>query len=144
MLKRVLLFAGLFILALLVYRNGLHIPYYADDYQRVFTNPKEAAAQAFTEANYSDHSYRPLETAALGLIQNIWGWDTFPFRLLNLFFHAAGAFLVFHALRYWKVNIWSAFAAAIFVIVSQAGAAAVLGNDTESQITGAFFSALSI
>ena len=144
MLKQIFLFIVLFTVAILGYRNGLHIQYYADDYQRVFTNPDEAIRQAFTHANFSDHSYRPLETLSLGVIQKNWGWDTFPFRLLNLLFHAAGAFLVYHALRFWKVNTWCAVLAAIFTIISQMGAAAVLGNDTQSQITGALFSALSL
>jgi hypothetical protein len=139
-----LLFTGLFLLAVLIYRNGLHIPYYADDYQRVFTNPSEAITQAFSHANFSDASYRPLETLSLGVIQKNWGWDTFPFRILSLLFHAAGAMLVFHALRFWKFNTWCASFTAVFVIVSQMSAAAVLGNDTQSQVTGAVFSALSL
>ncbi|MDP4220125.1 MAG: hypothetical protein Q8896_06780 [Bacteroidota bacterium] len=143
-IERVLLFVGLVALSLLVYRSGLHIPYYADDYQRLFTNPDEAMRHAFTKANPFDASYRPLEAFSLGFIQSHWGWDTFPFRLLNLLFHAAGALLVFHALRYWKISTITALRAAVFVIILQMGAAAILGNDTQSQVTGAFFSALSL
>ncbi|MFI5263034.1 MAG: hypothetical protein ACHQM6_00805 [Candidatus Kapaibacterium sp.] len=143
-IQHLLFFIGLFALAVLIYRNGLHIPYYADDYQRVFTNPGEAISQAFSKATISDGSYRPLETIALGIIQKNWGWDTFPFRILSLLFHAAGAFLVFHALRFRKIDFWAAILGAIFVVISQMSAAAVLGNDTQSQITGAFFSALSL
>ncbi len=139
-----MLFVGLFVCAVLIYRNGLHIPYYADDYQRVFTNPGEALSQSFSEANFYDHSYRPLETAVLAFVQINWDWDTLPFRLINILLHAAGALLVFHALRFWKINIWCAYGAALFVIVSQLSAAAVLGNDTQSQITGSLFSALSL
>jgi hypothetical protein len=144
MLKRSLFFMTLFGLAIAVYRNGLSIPYYNDDCQRVFTNPREVVFQGFTASNPQDTFYRPLEQVLLAIIQIGWGWNTFPIRILHLLFHTAIAMLVFHALRTWKVHLVSALVASMFVIVSQLSALTVLSNNTLSQLMGAFFSSLSV
>jgi hypothetical protein len=143
-LKGILLFIGFYLLAVLVYQAALDAPYYADDYQLVFTNPREAIFRDFFHPNPTNQFYRPLQTMTLGTIQLLWGWETLPIRLVNLFFHVAGAFLVFRALRYWKINVWCSAAGAVFMIVSQMSVGAVAGNDTMSQVSGAFFMALSL
>jgi hypothetical protein len=143
-IKRVLLFFGLFALTVLLYRNGLHIPYYNDDYQRVFIHPKEAIFEGFLTANQYDGFYRPIEQLVLATIQFEWGWDTFPVRLLHFLIHAAIALLVFHILRAWKVPPGCALAASVFIIVSQLSVYAVASNNSMSQMLATLFSALSL
>ena len=143
-LNKVLLFIGLFALALFVYRSGLCIPYYQDDFQRVFTHPQNALFQGFITSNPFDHFYRPLEQMFLAAIQIVWKWNTLPIRIIHLLLHASCALLVFHVLRFWRVGILSAIAASVFVVISQASSYAVLSNNTFSQLTGTLFAGLSL
>ncbi|MDP4219419.1 MAG: glycosyltransferase family 39 protein [Bacteroidota bacterium] len=144
MLKRAFLFVVLFGIGLLTYYRGLHIPFYNDDFQRAFTNPREMVFQGFTSANPHDGFYRPLEQTALAAIQILWKWDSLPIRLLHLLFNSALALLVFHSLRKLEVHLVSAVIAALYVIMSQLGAFTILSNNTLSQVMGSFFSALSL
>lgn len=144
MLKRILLFLGFFALAAFVYRNGLRIPYFYDDYEHVFINPASEIFHSFFQANGFAHFYRPIERSVLALSQAVWGWDTLPIRLFHLLLHAAGAMLVFHSLRTWKVSNICAFSGAALKIVSQLCVYAVASNDTQSQLEGALFSAFSL
>ncbi|MDP4220123.1 MAG: hypothetical protein Q8916_07435 [Bacteroidota bacterium] len=144
MVRRVLLLAAFFALAIGLYRNGLHIPYYDDDYQEVFTTPHETLTHAFVISNPFNHFYRPFETAILSAIQFHWNWDTFPLRLVHLLLHAAGVLLVFHMLRTWKVSLVASAIASVFMLASQMSVYAMASNNTVSQLLGAFFSALSI
>ncbi|MBS1902790.1 MAG: hypothetical protein JSS75_03715 [Bacteroidetes bacterium] len=140
-LGAVALYFLLFVLAVLVNLHGLSGSYYYDDYLRVFSDPNSALWQGFLHANYFDKFYRPLESMVLAFVQMHFGWNTLPLHLLSLSLHTYLACLVSHVLRRWKVRPEVAIGVAAYVIVSQMSTAAVLGNDTQSQITASLCSA---
>ncbi len=142
--QSVLLFIGLYILGILVYMHGLTASYYYDDFLRVFTNPHEAIWQGFIKANYLDKFYRPLETMVMAAVQIAWGRSTLAIHLLNILLHTCTAYLVFHVLRRWKASILVSGIAAVITIISQLSAAAIVGNDTQSQLTASLCAALSL
>jgi hypothetical protein len=142
--RSILLYLTLFGLAVLTYRNGLHISYYHDDYERLFSHPGKVVFEGFVSANSLDHFYRPIEHAVLAVIQALWGRDTFPLRMLHLLLHAGIAMLVFRILCAWKVHLIPAFSAAVFVIISQLSVYAIASNNTLSQLMATLFSGLSL
>ncbi|MFI5263035.1 MAG: hypothetical protein ACHQM6_00810 [Candidatus Kapaibacterium sp.] len=144
MIKGALLFLGFFTVALLVYCNGFHIPYFYDDYEHIFFHPSSEIFKSFFHANAYAHFYRPFERSILAIIQTFWQWNTFPIRIFHLFLHSIGAYFVYHVLRTWKVNALCSFAGALFLLVSQLSVYAVASNDSQSQIEGALFSAISL
>jgi 4-amino-4-deoxy-L-arabinose transferase-like glycosyltransferase len=139
MAKNALFLIVFFILAVLVYYSSLHLPYYADDFQYVFTNPTQARFNDFFHPNPINTFYRPVQTMVLASIQSVWGWDTFVLRLLHLALHAGIATLIFRALKLWNIDVRIAFFGACYFLISQMNGAAVLGNDTVSQLLSTFF-----
>ncbi|HET9137432.1 MAG TPA: glycosyltransferase family 39 protein [Candidatus Kapabacteria bacterium] len=133
-----------FLIALGVYHTGLRVPYFGDDFQLVFANPRDAIFHDFFHQNPINLFYRPIQTMLLGLFQTYLGWETLPIRLVNLLFHAGTTLIIYHALRYWKQSLTASFAATIFFLVAQSAVAAVEGNDTMSQVMGTFFSVASL
>src|SRR5688572_6989976 len=114
--KHVVVFLLLLIVAGGLYFSGLHLPYYADDFQYVYVDPQSAALHDFADANQANPFYRPLQTMLLALIQVAWGWDTTPIRILHLLLHACVALLIFRALRSWNVALPVAFFGAVYFL----------------------------
>ncbi len=139
-----LVIIGLAVIGIIAYRHGWHIPYYADDYQRMFAEPQKEIFAGFVKANFRDEFYRPLETMVLAAIQTIWGWDTFPVRIVSFCFHLSLAAFIYYVLRQLGLKQLSAGCGAIFVMLSQVAAGGVLGNDTQSQVTSGLFAAISV
>ncbi|MDB5036439.1 MAG: hypothetical protein JWQ98_3680 [Chlorobi bacterium] len=127
-----------------VYSAGLRIDYNCDDFQFVFDRPSEKVFTFFLHATPFNGFYRPLQAMVLALTQALFGMETWPIRAINLLLHALLCWLIYLFMRRERFSGIQAGIASLFMAVSQANAAAVLGNDTQSQISGALFGCLSL
>jgi len=143
-LKRGLFFVFIFGLTVLVYRNGLEVHYYHDDFLDVFTNPEEQIYKCWVTANDLNHFYRPLASTGTALIQLNWGLHPLPVHIIDIFLHSIVACFVFFVLRRLKVSKICSIIGALFVLVSQLSAFTILSNNCLSQILAALFSGLSL
>lgn len=135
----------LFLAILIVYLPGLGIPYYGDDFQHVFDG-SASVLERFTHANPHPNSgwYRPLEDGYLAVVQKHFDRNTVPIHLLAVLLHALLCCLVLAAVMELGYPPAYAIIAAAFFAFSQAGAFALLSNDTLSQMMGAFFGCLAL
>lgn len=100
-LRRALLSsAGITALCLLAYANGLRNDFTYDDKrfpdEGMFSNPRELG-HLFTRDYFlisGELSYRPLVTATYFLDFSLWGYDPFGYKLANLLWHIATAWMV--------------------------------------------------
>lgn len=128
----------LLVLGFLVYARGLHGAYFLDDYLFYF-DPPPATLGYFWTHGHATGFYRPLQATFLLLVQRQFGLETFPIHLIQLVMHVLLAMLVFYVMR------WRGFATAVnaiaslWLLVTQAAACAVAGNDTFSQVACALF-----
>jgi hypothetical protein len=126
------------------YASGLTIPYYADDFQFYFPAVGMEWMDHFVETGPTTGFYRPLQNAVLSLLQAAFGMNPLPVHVVTLTFHVFTVGLVYEGGRWLGgTRLQSALAAALMAI-SQANAAAVLGNDTLSQVASTFFGYLSL
>jgi hypothetical protein len=134
--------AGLFILvavAFITYWEGMHIPYYSDDYQLVLEDPGAKIFYYFTHNNPALNFYRPIQGSFMAVTQALFGLETWPIRMVQLLLHAGLAWFVYLFMRHYGFNNLAAILAVLFLVVSQANAHAILSNDTFSQVAGSFF-----
>ncbi|MEP7218703.1 MAG: hypothetical protein ABI876_07280 [Bacteroidota bacterium] len=127
-----------------VYSAGFRIDYNGDDFQFVFDRPSEKIFTFFLHATPFNGFYRPLQAMVLALTQTWFGMETWPIRAINLLLHGILCWLVYLFMRRERFSGLQAGIGALFMAVSQANASAVLGNDTQSQISGALFGCLSL
>jgi hypothetical protein len=127
-----------------LYAPGLHIPYFADDFQIVFSSPGSKILYFFAHPNPDNHFYRPIEAACAAAFQGIWGLDTLPGHLLILAIHLALGLLVARTARRLGCSPLQASLAATLMLVSQANALAVLSNDTLSQVCCTLFGYVAV
>lgn len=129
--------ATLAVAALLVYRAGLHISYFSDDFQYVHVAPDNDVFYFFTHANpYNPEFYRPLNSAVLILVQHFFGWATWPVHLVTILVHVLLAWLVYPFMIRAQFTRLQAALGSGLMLISQANAVAVLQNDTLSQVAG--------
>ena len=130
--------------ALAVYWHGLHTGYYGDDVMLVFTNPSRNIFTWFYEPNPGNPMYRPLSSMILAIIQSLAGSNTLPIHLITLTVHAMCATLVYVAARALRLPIAAALFAGGYMLLSQANAMAVTGNDTLSQVASTLLGFVSL
>jgi len=132
------LFAALIVcivVGLFEYWPGLRGKYYSDDYQFYFTPAQGGLFHYFFHRNpQNPYAYRPIEATFLLCVQRLCGQETLPIHLTQV---------LLHALMGWLIMVWmlkqgfsrlqGAFGA-LFMLVSQANVAAVISNDTFSQL----------
>lgn len=141
--------SGLWLLVLLVatfavYFSGLHIWYYGDDFQYLYPDPASRIFYYFFNRNAGHGFYRPVNSSIIALVQMFAGWETWPIHVINIIVHGLLAWLVFLFMRRERFTEPQALIASAFMVISQENAAAVLSNDTFSQISGTFFGCLTL
>ncbi|HUI29183.1 MAG TPA: hypothetical protein VLX91_03120 [Candidatus Acidoferrales bacterium] len=126
------------------YWVGLHGAYYADDFKLVFPNPSSKIFYFFSHPNPNSSFYRPLEWMVVSIVQWLAGMNTFPIHLIILICHIALSYLVFIAAFRLTESQPVAWLSSGYMLLSQANAMAVLGNDMLSQVCGTLFGFISI
>lgn len=132
------------LIGLSVYFIGIGIQYYEDDFQFVFNSPSSKLFYYFFNNNPENNFYRPIQASFLAFIQTYFGLNTVPIHITQIFMHILLAWLVFTAMLKLGFSKTQAVVGAIFMIISQANAHAVLSLDTLSQISGVLFGCISI
>lgn len=132
------------IATLAIYFSGLHIWYYGDDFQYVYTDPAARIFHFFHEKNLFHGFYRPVNSAIIAVVQVLFGRETWAIHIINILVHAVLAWLIYLFMKRERFTTWQAVLASAFMVFSQENASAVLGNDTFSQISGTFFGCLSM
>jgi hypothetical protein len=135
--------AVLAVIGVLQFGGGLHAGYFADDFLFVHRGPPRVI-EHFTRSAETTHWYRPIEAVLLSQIQARAGLETWPIHALALAAHVALAWLVWAGLRRLGFTVAQACGGSLIMLVSQAAVAAVLGNDTLSQVLGTFFGTLAV
>lgn len=135
---------ALFLMGYLVYSTGIAIPYYADDF--LFFKEFSCAdiLDRFLGKGRGIGFYRPIEAAFLACVQDHFGTSTVPIHIATISLHSLLAYLVFVALLRTGSCPSQAVLGSLFMLLSQANASAVMGNDTSSQISGTFFGCVSL
>lgn len=118
----------------LCYAPGLSGGYYSDDFLFVQFEKAPRALEHFLRVREGVAWYRPIEAAILDHVQARFGFETLPIHLIGLAAHVAVAWLVWAGLLRLGFPAVEARGGSLLVLVSQAGVAAVLGNDTLSQV----------
>ncbi len=142
--KNSLWLIALGILGFLTFLRGIDISYYADDF--VFFSDLSCADgfDHFLGKGRFRGFYRPIEAALLTCIQEYYGVNTIPIHIINISLHALLSFLVFTVLLKLDFSRAQAAFGALFMLLSQANASAILGNDTLSQVSATFFGCFSL
>lgn len=122
-----------------VFGRGLRIPYFGDDLLFVHLGPAPGVLAQFRQVDPWNRWYRPVEAVVLAAIQHRFGLETLPLHALALAAHIALAWIVWKALLDFGASRFAARLASLLMLVAQAGAAAVLGNDTLSEVFGTLF-----
>ncbi len=135
---------GLVFLIGVTYASGLDIPYYADDLQLYFPATGMRWFEHFVRTGPTTTFYRPLQNALLTIIQTSAGMNPLPIHLVTLGLHLVMVGSVYEGGRWLGLSRRGAFLAAAIMGVAQANAAAVLGNDTVSQVGATLFGYLSL
>jgi hypothetical protein len=122
----------------------MSVPYYADDFKFYFPALEMNWTDHFIETGPTTGFYRPLQNAILTLIQQVAGSNPVPVHALTLAFHVGDVALVYKGSRWIGASDTQAVFAAGLMAVAQAGAAAVIGKDTLSQVGATLFGYLSL
>lgn len=128
----------------LVYISGATSWYCGDDFQYVLSDPASRIFYYFFNSNPGHGFYRPVTYGVNALVQALAGWETWPIHLLNVLAHAFLAWLVYQFMLKSGHGRRAGIIGSAFMMVTQGGSAAVLQNDTISQITGTLFGCLSL
>lgn len=130
--------------ALVVYWPGLNASYFLDDYQFVFDEPSSKVFWYFAHPNDQSGFYRPIQASFLAIVQTCFGMQCWPIRLTQIALHVLLAWLVYVMIVTFGFSRLQAGIGAVFMLLSQANAMAVLSNDTLSQLGGTLFGCLAL
>lgn len=142
--KRAYVLLVLTLIGLGVYWVGLRGAYYADDFKLVFSDPSSKIFYFFSHANPNSSFYRPIEWMIVASIQSFAGMNTLPIHLLILLCHVVLSLLVYVAAFKLTKSQTAASLSSGYMLLSQANAMAVLGNDMLSQVAGTLFGFISL
>ena len=130
-------------LAVLVYRVGLTGWYFGDDLGLIIDPDSLNPLTYFERANIYGW-YRPLQMAFLSAIQLRYGLWTLPIHLTHILLHAVTTGFVYALARRFGLSALQAILAALFFLVAQANAIAVLSVDTLSGICATLFGVVTL
>jgi tetratricopeptide (TPR) repeat protein len=117
----------LFILAFLIYGNGLFNNFVIDDINQVVADPLvhslTTMPQLFAGGTFSDgilnlqgNYYRPIMTTTYAIIYSLFGPTPFFFHLVQLVLHIFNAWLVYKLFRKWISPNFSLFGSLVFLV----------------------------
>lgn len=138
------IFSFLFLFGIAAYSVGLSGLRYGDDFKFVFDNPFEKIFYFFFAENPNLAFYRPIESMFLAGIQWIFGTTTIPIHSLILYMHVTLCFLIYQTCVSMNMSRIQSWVAAIYMLLAQVNAFAVLSNDTLSQVGGTLCGFLSL
>lgn len=125
-----------------IYGSGIGMRYFTTDYEHVPPCPQPF--YYFAHRNPYADFYRPMDAALQCIVQNNFGFETWPLSLVHLLFHAILSWLVFCAACELGLSRRAAIFASTFMLMGQASAIAVLKNDTFSQLGSTLFGFLAL
>lgn len=134
------LFLGL---AVLVYRVGLTGWYFGDDLGLIISPESLGPFTYFSRANIYGW-YRPFQMAFLSTIQARYGLWTLPIHLIHILLHAVTTGFVYALARRFGLSALQAVIAALFFLLAQANAIAVLSVDTLSGVCATLFGVVTL
>jgi hypothetical protein len=126
------------------YAPGIDVPYYGDDFQLYFPALGMEWTDHFVRTGPTTGFYRPLQNAVLSVIQSAAGMNPVPVHVLTLLLHVGTVAVVYEGSRWIGASRVQAVVATVLMAVAQINAAAVLGNDTLSQVGSTLFGYLSL
>jgi hypothetical protein len=129
---------------MIVYWPARHGPSFGDDFMWIFPGWPVDPVYFFTHLGYDPHSYRPLQSFMLALIQRHFGWEAWPIHLLAFVLHACLCGLIFIAARRLRFSLMHAGIATAFAMLWQFASSAVVRYDSFSQLGVALFGASSV
>ncbi|RJP72932.1 MAG: hypothetical protein C4524_15460 [Candidatus Zixiibacteriota bacterium] len=129
---------------IVIYYSGMNIDYYDDDYKFLYDHYPVGPLHFYTHSNPYNSFYHPLQCAAMVVLQNLFGYATWPVRIAGLIPHVLLAWIVYLAMLRLNFNSRQAMVGSLFMLISQANAFAILNNDTLSQVFGSFFGILCL
>jgi hypothetical protein len=130
-------------LAVGVFGVGLTGWYFGDDLGYIIEPDSLYPLTYFARANL-DGWYRPLQMAFLSAVQTRYGLWTVPIHLTYILLHAVTTGFVYSLARRFGLGVGQAVLAAIFFLVAQANAIAVLSIDTLSSICATLFGLITL
>jgi hypothetical protein len=142
-LQQVLWLTLLGVVAVALYSSGLRIPYYGDDWHHVYGSPPQDLLHYFLRDEPGGF-FRPIEYGFLRVVQTHFGLRTFPIHITVILLHIILSWLVYVSMIELAFSRPQAFLGSLFMMVSQANVAAVLANDTFSQVGGALLGFVSV
>jgi hypothetical protein len=135
---------GVLCLAGWAYAPGVEIPYYGDDFKFYFPAGGLGWVDHFARTGPTTGFYRPLQNTVLTLLQSFAHENTVPVHTVNLVLHLGTVGVVYEGCQWIGGTKRQALLGAALMAVAQANGAAVLGNDTMSQVGSALFGYLSL
>jgi hypothetical protein len=130
--RRVSLYLLLIAGAAVLYLPHAGIPFFADDFEFRFTDPKPYILGAF---GYSElHWFRPIKASWCALNQYLFGEDTFVLQAGQIAMHAALTCVLFWFLRNCGLPLGQSLLGAVWFLVNPINVAAILGGDGNDQV----------
>ncbi len=130
-------------LAVLIYRVGLTGWYFGDDLGLIIEPDGLSPLSYFVRANVYGW-YRPLQMAFLSVIQSRYGLWTLPIHLTHILLHAVTTGFVYALARRFGLSVLQGVLAALFFLVAQSNAIAVLSVDTLSGVCATLFGVVTL
>ena len=130
--RRVSIYLFLIVGAAVLYLPHAGIPFFADDFEFRFADPRPYILGTF---RYSDMRwFRPILASWCALNQYLFGEDTFVLQAGQIAMHAALTCGLFWFLRTCGLPLGHSLLGAVWFLVNPINVAPVLGNDTSSQV----------
>lgn len=120
------------LISTLILSGGADAWYYADDFG-VLPNLEGSALSNFV-GSVGAGFYRPIQSMALELQIEIFGWSTIPIHIVTIFLHLIGGATVYYWSRKISGSDWGGMMGASLFLLSPIAVYPVLGNDTLSQV----------
>lgn len=136
---------SLILAGLIVYWPSLRVPYFGDDLRYMFQGWPLRLGYFFTHRDYDPHGFRPLQNIILAVIQDRVGlWVTWPIHVITVFLHVCLCGLVYAGARRLKLSTVQCSVAAVFAMLWQFSASAVIGISRFSQLESTLFGGASL
>src|ERR1700730_5498357 len=123
-----LLIAG----AAALYLPHAGIPFYGDDFEFRFDDPRPYILGAFGHTNL--HRFRPIKASWCAINQYLFGEDTFVLETGQIVMHAALTCVLFWFLRKRGLRLVPSVLGAVWFLLNPINVSAVLGGDTNDQV----------
>lgn len=144
--RNCLLILFLFILGSALYYRSLNAKLYGDDYIWTYKEYSNNIFKVFYSpgALTTSDNYRPMQGIVAALNFKFFDDETYFLHAVSLSTHILFSILIFIFLRLENSTFMESVIASLYMLVSQTNTAAIVGNDTISQIFAPFFASISV